>query len=238
MAISFKVSDWSGWTTAEIPPSLSSVVASSPPNVSHIPALLRRRLNSMGKACAATLYPHLENHENTPIVFCSRHGDIDRTLGVLIDLTDDEPVSPMHFSLTVHNAITGIISIHHQVTGNISSIAATRGAIVPVLLEAIGQLNDNCHQVHCLICDFPLPEIYQDAETPAIAPFTVSFTVTAGTGTALTLEQKAPEATPLPDAASTDDDPLAFISFLASAQQTLNVDHNGSRWSLSKRHLT
>lgn len=236
MAIEFSVSNWSGWTlpsAAGLFPAAAVQVADAP-DVSAIPPLLRRRLNTLGRACAAEVLRQLRAGDNLPIVYCSRHGDIERTLGVLIDLASGEPVSPMNFSLTVHNAIAGIVSIHQGISANISSIAAGEEGLVPVLFEAMGLLSEEHPAVLCILGDVPLPAIYREHCRWPDLPFAACFTLSSGQGLPLTLDfpdGRPPAAEPSPSGPQ----PLQFIDFLSSPRPAFAIPHNGECWTVRKR---
>ena len=234
MAISFAVSAWSGWTPSLELLSLSdqsselSVSISDVPDVSLVPPMLRRRLNLLGRACAAQALQHLSDSKTMPIVYCSRHGDIVRTLQVLEELAADEPVSPMHFSLAVHNAICGVLSIQLGMHDNITAISSGESGLVPTLLEAVGQLSPTCPEVLCLICDVTLPEVYQidDKVEPHHA---VSFVVSLTEGQALSLQKtQAPKELQLSS-------PLQVVEFLSSESRHMQVMHNGACWDIRKK---
>ena len=237
--IRFSISSWSGWT---VPANPSAPLAregnhirfSDVPDASGVPALLRRRLNFMGRSCVGEMLLHLEADANLPIVFCSRHGDIERTLKVLIELAAGEPMSPMDFSLAVHNAIAGVLSIHCGITANISSMASGPGAVVPVLLEAAGLLSEKSPKVLCIICDVALPEIYRTPDEPGGHPFVACFTVTSADHDALQLRYEGAAAT----AGGSDDTPLAFIDFLTSGVAAFRTVHNAGSWSISRQVAT
>lgn len=239
MAVEFAVSDWSGWTT----PALASLCTSTAlrvsevPDASAIPAMLRRRLNTLGRAAAAEMLRHTERDADTPIVYSSRHGDIERTLSVLTELAQGEPVSPMNFSLAVHNAIPGILSIHSGITANITSIAALEESLVPVLLEAAGLIQEGCEQVLCLLADVPLPTLYRPACQQPAAPYAMSFIVSATLGRTLALKQS--DQTPKHNDASTNTAALPvalqFMEFLDSDQRIFESSHNGERWIISRQ---
>ncbi|MFA5494736.1 MAG: beta-ketoacyl synthase chain length factor [Porticoccaceae bacterium] len=239
MAIEFSISNWSGWTlpsAAGLFPAAAVQVADAP-DVSPIPPLLRRRLNTLGRACAAEILRHMRTGDNPPIVYCSRHGDIERTLGVLVDLARGEPVSPMNFSLTVHNAIAGIVSIHQGISANISSIAAGEEGLVPVLFEALGLLGEEHPTVLCVLGDVPLPAIYRGHCPWPDLPFAACFTVSSGEGLPLALD--FPDACPpVAEPSPARPQPLQFIDFLSSPRQTLATPHNGERWTIRKRQLS
>jgi len=233
MAVELAISNWSGWTTPAHPLVPGSVLhVSDTPDVSAIPAMLRRRLNTLGRATAAELLRHTAD---IPVVYGSRHGDLERTLSVLSELARGEPVSPMHFSLSVHNAITGIVSIHRGLTANITSIAAQDECLVPVLLEAAGLVRETNEQVICVIADAPVPALYQRDCTWPAAPFAASFVVGPGTGLAVTLDRAGDQVAA--DCTAPKESPpqaLRFIEFLASSQQTFSASHNGGHWTIAK----
>jgi hypothetical protein len=201
------------------------------PDASMVPPLLRRRLNFMGRSCVGEMLQHLRENEDVPIVFCSRHGDIERTLKVLVDLACGEPTSPMDFSLAVHNAIAGVLSIHCHITSNISSMAADKGAVVPVLLEAAGMLSEKVPKVLCIICDVALPEIYRTAEHASDHPFVACFTVSNDTKPELQLRYEGAATTEV----CANDTPLDFIDFLASGSGVFKVWHNAGCWIVARQ---
>jgi len=233
MTISFAISEWSGWQSTfsdESADALSDVTISEVPDVAMIPPMLRRRLNLLGRACASEMIKHLKDGDNIPIVYCSQHGDIERTLNVLSELVDDQPVSPMHFSLAVHNAICGVLSIQAGLTANISTIAAGQQGLVPVFLEAAGILMGGADKVLCVICDVLLPEIYRDEQSLPKIPYAISFVMTRSNGVNLTLQQ-------LPlneDMSHVNLSPTSLIEFLATKQTELLIEHNSVTWALSR----
>src|SRR4051812_6705411 len=101
MALTFSILDWKAWTPAH----------DLQPDVSVIPAMLRRRLSPIGRAALSVIMPLADSQGAMPLVYVSRHGDLNRTLGLLQDLALGEPLSPTAFSLSVHNATAGLFSI-------------------------------------------------------------------------------------------------------------------------------
>lgn len=155
---SFNILDWRSW-------SADSSDTTTKDSINRVPAMLRRRLSPQGRATISTMLNLTDSYGEMPIVYCSRHGEVDRTIKLLKSLADNEPLSPTSFSLSVHNASLGLYSIHQKITQNISAIAAGRDYVIPVLLEALGLINDGHEKVMCVFSDFPLPEPYQ-AQTP------------------------------------------------------------------------
>jgi len=104
--------------------------------------------------------PILAENEHIPLVFASRHGDVELTLSLLQSIANNEPLSPTSFSLAVHNAISGFFQLHAKIEVKRRAISATENLIPFALLEAATQLQDN-KQVLCIICESPIPEFIQ-----------------------------------------------------------------------------
>ena len=234
MDISFAISEWSGWQSQElnnISKEQNFLSVGEDPDVSSIPPLLRRRLNLLGRACANEILQHLKKDENIPVVYCSQHGDIERTFGILSKAAKGEPTSPMNFSLSVHNAILGVLSIHLGLTSSISSISSGQNSLVPVLLEAIGILMSGSEKVLCVICDVTLPQIYLDDQNLPSNSYAISFIVTKSKGTSLKLIQSGDEV----NMKKNEELPTSLIKFLSSDVKEIYLNHNGLKWKLVRR---
>lgn len=184
MELTANIKDWRAWCPAAVTveqwrtllstPATIDLDAALSPDVKAIPAMLRRRLNTMGKAAASTLLPLIQQANNPAIVYCSRHGEIRRTESVLQDIITDTPVSPTSFSLAVHNAMCGVLSINQKLTSNITATAAGDEPVVPTLLEAIGLLHSGTTQVICVWCDDIVPSAYTNYTQQPPIPYVVS----------------------------------------------------------------
>lgn len=184
--------DWEQWAQGQ-----KTIGGETPPDVKTIPAMLRRRLSPLGKMALATAMPLLENvTSGVPSVLVSRHGDLNRTVKLLTDLADREDLSPTHFSLSVHNAIGGLLSITRKDTSSMTALACGFDDISTALLEAQAILTEqDCEQVLCLIYDEPVPEVYrqQQAITPSY-PYATAFLL--GTPVEPRATSKPGESTP------------------------------------------
>ncbi len=233
MSIPFAISNWSGWAGTPIAEleSNSKLTYSSTPDVQNIPPLLRRRLNLLGRAAASEILRHSEKNDDTPVVYASRHGDIERTLAILQELADQQTVSPMNFSLAVHNAICGVISIHQALRGNISTIAAI-DPLVPVLLEACGLLAEGHKKILCVICDVSTPEIYREEQELVETAYATCFVLTSGNDLLLSPEQSPGNNNNDPEENHTA---LRFNNFLSSNSSKFSLKHNGQSWKICKQ---
>lgn len=225
MDLTFAVQDWCAWganvADADCPSRPGnhlSEAESRSPDVSSIPPLLRRRLSLMGRSAVCVMLPLFEQYGPMPIVYCSRHGEIRRTMDMLKSLADAEPLSPTAFSLSVHNALCGLFSIHQKAPVPVTAIAAGAEDLIPVILEGAGQ-SQQAGNILCVFCDEPLPKLV-GSDLPPAKPYATAFVLSQGREFALAGTD--PEATappPVPQA-------LQFLQFLnapSAKSLTLNA---------------
>jgi hypothetical protein len=129
-----------------------------------VPALLRRRVSPIGQAALRVAWA-LPQIERARFVFASRHGEFERALSMLAQVADEDGPSPADFSLGVHNALAGLLSIcAHNHSGH-TAVAAGVDSFGFGLLEAAACLREQPEQ--------PIILVYYDAVLPAGYPDTV-----------------------------------------------------------------
>lgn len=249
------IKDWAAWTpsihTAEQWQqwALGQEPAQSDdrPDISVIPAMLRRRLSSLGKMALSVTFPLLSNSEDRlPCVFSSRHGELERTVGLLQALAQHEPLSPMHFSLSVHNAIGGVMAIARK---DPSSITALAGDLGSTFLEAAAIMDEqSSHEILCIIYDEPVPSIYAAQGPGPQKPYAIAFLLGStssspgedaagkcpdnGHRLTLSLCESPPPDSPLQTPAN-DPQALRFLKYLLTentSELILPGDRHAWRW--------
>lgn len=226
--------DWQQWAAGR-----KAIGGDNLPDVKAIPAMLRRRLSSLGKVAVATAMPVLEHSAgNTPAVLVSRHGDLNRTVTLLTDLARQEELSPTHFSLSVHNAIGGLLSITRNDPSSITALACGFDDVSTALLEAQAILTERgCAQVLCLIYDEPIPEVYRQ-QTLILPTHPYAVAVLLGpeprptNGVTVTLNPGPAAAT----AGGEGEEPqaLTFVRWLLSDTAQLNLPGPRNSWLWSR----
>jgi Beta-ketoacyl synthase, N-terminal domain len=142
------------------------------PDVSFLPALLRRRLDRAGRMALHVAWRCAEGHTGLPLVFASRHGSLSRTMELLECLARNEPLSPAAFSLSVHNSSAGLFSIARADRSPATALAAGPRTLMAALLEGAGMLTDGAVAVLVVYADeTPPPEyrVYVETDTPVFA---------------------------------------------------------------------
>ena len=211
---------WRAWARGKGPDA-----AFSPAAQTAIPPLLRRRVTPIGQQALRAAYGLAG--ANTRYVFSSRHGEFKRTLGLLQSLAAREPSSPAEFSLSVHNALAGLLSIATQNQAGHTAIAAGSDSFGFGFLEALGCLIEQPDEPVLLVYfDEPLPPPYSE----------LAGTDAPGVAVALLLERAQQRPSELivsaePAAGSTtapgDQQAIDFMRFFLSDQD--HFVHHGAR---------
>jgi hypothetical protein len=153
--------------------------------------MLRRRLSSLGKMALAVAAPLARANPGIASVFCSQHGELERTVQLLTEVAGQQPLSPTQFSLSVHNAIGGLLSMATKDPSPMTALACEDGEVSAALLEAalIAREQDN-RQALCVIYDEPLPSPYPRDDMPPARPYALALVIYVG-------DNPAPGACPL-----------------------------------------
>lgn len=114
--------------------------------LSHIPVHSRRRLSPACKA-AFSLSAGLEL--DMPVVFSSYSGEINRYFSLQEELASLGAISPLSFSLSVHNAISASLAIASKNHSEICAISAF-SVMENALLNAFLKLENGASSVLCL----------------------------------------------------------------------------------------
>jgi hypothetical protein len=156
------IKSWAIWTP---PQDDGSTAVAAQPALSQIPAMTRRRLSKLTKLAfdVALQSSAQQNHTALPTIFASRHGDLHKTLLLLQQLAQQEPLSPSQFALSVHNAISGQFSIFSQNQADSNAIAAGADSLHYAVLDAAARFCSEPELTQLLVvyADEPVPEPYQ-----------------------------------------------------------------------------
>jgi hypothetical protein len=156
--------DWIAWSRGARSPQFGTI---NPQNdgaqaVASLPLILRRRISTIGQR-AFRASCTLSQQRTARFVFCSRYGESDRTLRILHSLAVKELISPADFSLSVHNALAGLLSIAWGNIAGHTAISAGADSFGYGLLEAIACLKEESGDPVMLVYfDDLLPHPYDE----------------------------------------------------------------------------
>lgn len=161
--------DWLAW--AQEAPRMPPAVVGTVPALSEMPAMMRRRVDRLGRLACQVAYWCQPPVEGAPMVFASRHGDATRSLSLLGDLIQQQPLSPTSFGLSVHNAVSALYSIAQGHTHNTVVVAAGRATVAAALTEAAALLADGAPEVLVVYYEAPLPGDYAVFQDELVAEY-------------------------------------------------------------------
>lgn len=201
------------------------------PALAFIPALQRRRFSRLSRLQLQVAYDCAAGNHSLRTIFCSRHGELHRTHGLLVELARGEPLSPMAFSLSVHNTGSGLYSIASGNTAPSTAIAAGRDTLAMALLEAAGQLHAGAGEVMVVFADEPLPDDYAGFADEDTVPYGLALRLApAQPGEAqLRLQRQAGS----PAAGKAASAGLSLLRLLAAGQGHVTVPGERSCWQWS-----
>jgi hypothetical protein len=159
----------------------------------------RRRLTPVARAAFAATAGLTFDPQATATVFISTYGQPVQSLKLLETLADEASVSPAAFSLSVHNAVAGLYSIVHGVTGPSLTLGAGAEGLAAAFSEAAGLLDEqSAAQVLIVGFEDALPEAQRPYETSPPGPIGAAFLVCRTGGLPVTLVRAAATGTALP----------------------------------------
>jgi hypothetical protein len=181
--------------------------------------MLRRRAGVLGQKAISTALGCAG--ESDRYILASRHGELARTVGLLSSLADEETPSPAEFSMSVHHAIAGLLSIHTGNRQGHSAVAAGVDTFACGLLEALAVIaTEPGASVLLVYYDAPLPDAYAELDSlgDPEQPLILALRISAPTEkTAAYAFDRSPAAEPRSGSAiRSDQAPLDFLRFLLS----------------------
>lgn len=205
--------------------------AEGAPTLCFMPSLMRRRCDQLSRmmmqvaeaACDAEL------RSEVSCIFASRHGSFSTTVSLLETLADEEPVSPMRFSHSVHNTQAGIFSIWARNRKPSMSVAAGADTFAHGFLEAVCALNRiEGSPVLFVAGDEPVPEPFAPIADYGHSAFAMALLI-AGPEPGATLDFRL-EASRESDEESERPHELAFLRWWLSGEKTLRIASGGRVW--------
>lgn len=220
--------DWSAWARGE-----RTAEAEGKPALPFIDPLLRRRLSRLSRLALQVAYDSAEGRHDRRTVFASRHGEIHRTRDLLADLAADEALSPMGFSLSVHNTASGLYSIASGNQAPSTAIAAGRDTLAMALIEAVGQSQRHGEAVLLVYANEPLPADYTAFADETALPLGLALRISAACDQESTWSLQATNTSENHDHGPVLCPGLTLLQLLAGdTPEALHAGERGSwRWS-------
>lgn len=164
-------------------------VSGTPLGEDAIPAAIRRRMGRVERlAVRCTLGVLGGDAPTDELIFCSRYGNLETLSSLARGIAAREPLSPMAFSGSVHNAAPGLVGQIRNERLSHTALAAGRQTFRAGLVESYARLaTDESHDVTLIFADTLLPDVYRNFEEenqPGIA-MALRLTLGAESGSAI-----------------------------------------------------
>ncbi len=220
---------WMQWANGE-----RLIGDSGVPDVKFVAPMLRRRLSPLSRMALYVANGCLDPGQTIATVFCSRHGELHRTVELLQSIVAAEPLSPMGFSLSVPNTGSGLYSISRQDTSVSTVLSAGADSFEQALVEAALNIKSKQHsQVLLVCCDMPLPDVFAKFRDQQEYHFAFALLLGEGHGgkkfnlgfSATTETQEITQARP-----------LSFLRYFLSQDSRMEVHSHRLTWSY-QRHV-
>jgi hypothetical protein len=220
---------WQKWASAD-----NAITGEGEPPLREMHPMLRRRAGFLGKMALEAAYRCLGKSADVPTVFCSRHGDSSRCVGLLSELARSQTLSPTSFSLAVHNAIGGLFSIARNDHAANTALAGGQSSVEHAVIEACGLLAEGVGAVLLVVYDCPLPAVFSKFADCHEQPFAWAWLMQPTGGETVSLAwsgaQQMPRGTPLLPAG------LEILRFYLRRERVLVRISDGRQWRWT-RHV-
>lgn len=240
-ASAFAVADWWAWTAGrETRASWQNWAngrqdADVSESAYALPVGLRRRITPIGLKLLQAAAICGQSQPEPLYVFASRHGEITRTLSILASITSQNEVSPADFSLSVHNALVGLLSIHTGNTLGHTALSSGPDTFAHGFMEALACLHEEPDRP-VLYCygDAPLPDLYADfADTDKGLPFVVALVLQSARPGAPHLTFRAQPG--VPNVTGETSAPEIFLRFLLDGGRQASAEGERMTWQWARR---
>jgi hypothetical protein len=128
---------WRAWIDGEV-----QLIPGDGPALKDVKPIQRRRLSPIGRGAFFVAKQTLGGEKPVATVFCSAHGEGERTFELLDAIASNAPLSPNTFSLSVHNSIAGLFGIFNEETAPSVTVAAGQDGIGVAFSEGWGMLEE------------------------------------------------------------------------------------------------
>lgn len=220
---SMPIASWAVWDARQ------AELTGEKPELTFVDAMQRRRLSPLARAAFHVAHRCAGKRKDIPLVYASRHGELQRTMELFLSMATQEALSPTTFGLSVLNANAGLYSIARQETAAATAISAGSETFGFGLLEAWTRAKDTNGPVLYVYADAPVPTPLPalEEDTPDVLAIGLMIDPAA-------TEQLHCTAHPTAQASadSTQAQALAFLPALTSARQSAwSGTHRSWQWA-------
>mgnify|MGYP002515807102 CR=1 FL=1 len=106
--------------------------------IKKIPMMMRRKLSTVDKLAMSVILKVYEENDNIDeFIFSSQYGEFERLFSLIEQYNNENEVSPIAFSASVHNYLAGVLSLFKNLTGSYYAVSSGENSLSFGLVEAI-----------------------------------------------------------------------------------------------------
>lgn len=191
--------DWASWVSGDL-----NIEGACKPKISFVPAMQRRRFSGLSRYFLHVTHeclsdePVKDSHLCRVIdrelgsvdaslpdysIFCSRYGELNRTLAIMDDVIAQEQPSPTGFSLSVHNTAAGLYSILFKTQAATTATASGVDTLETALIAAAARLHSGrSKRVLVVYADEELPENFVLSSRQVLKPSALALELSVNEG--------------------------------------------------------
>lgn len=136
-----------------------------------LPMMVARRLDKGTRLALEVSLSLLGDRKVDALVFSSRYGELPKSEKLLSIIQQDGEVSPTDFSMSVHNAAAGTLTIREKLCIPSASISSGADSFHSGLIEAYGQLYSGAESVLLIDFENPMPPMLSASFDHKFEPF-------------------------------------------------------------------
>lgn len=222
----FNLKNWLAWGIGELSDledleDLSNI-KSGMPNLDGIRAIVKRRMPKLSKYIYALTQDITILDKKIPTVFASKNGELTRSFKIIRSFDTD--VSPTQFSMSVHNAIAGLLSVISQDDSKYIVVDSLSGVLETALIEATSLLTEhNCVKV--IYFDEDLPAELIESNLGNNQPIVLLLIIEKGTEISFSSEANISNVKPCKE------DFKQLVMFLNKQKETYHNINKRLRWN-------
>lgn len=150
------------------------------PKTTNIPSMQARRMSPPSKLSVEVFCELNKNHCIDAAIFISDSGEITRSYKIIESLGLNTEISPTDFSMSVHNAPSGLATIISQKNIPISSISAGKNGFFDAFYEASTLFSSSIKKILILAYEDEIPLFYKSDTTLDHPAFAIGWIIEQG----------------------------------------------------------
>ena len=217
----------------------SEVAVEQKPAIKFLDPNLRRRASQLSRMAleSARCCLDIDSLSTIPVVFGSRHGESRTSQALLEMLGADDLLSPMAFSLSVHNVPTGLLSIATNNRQATTAVAANKQTFCYTLLESLTRLELESSLL-MIVGEELVPDILAGPVEEWRVPFALSFVLAGSSDDGGRISVSMRETSAEEEQYCTLSQGLIFARWLFSPELELKLSHRHCEWCFKKESKT